>query len=200
MKTNILVIVLLLASVAAFGMVYASMPNPWEDSDGDGFFDEDDNCPFVYNPDQEDSDGDGVGDACDNCPFVYNPDQTDSNGNGIGDACETVIIVDSDGDGIPDEYDLCPNTGSVDITNKAYNSWWIGLGENRWIYQNGNWITNAPEGTGYDFVPDMGFTYGCSCAQILDYIRYNEGAQLKGHYKFGCPKGLLEEWNINMAR
>ncbi|MBU1534104.1 thrombospondin type 3 repeat-containing protein, partial [Myxococcota bacterium] len=49
---------------------------------------EDDNCPLVYNPDQEDSDNDGVGDACDNCPDTPNPDQWDVNQDGIGDACD----------------------------------------------------------------------------------------------------------------
>ena len=34
------------------------------DSDNDGFPDEIDNCPNVYNPDQADSDEDGIGDAC----------------------------------------------------------------------------------------------------------------------------------------
>lgn len=58
------------------------------DTDGDGIFDEEDNCPEVYNPLQEDMDQDGVGDVCDNCPEVYNPDQLDSDSNGIGDACE----------------------------------------------------------------------------------------------------------------
>lgn len=64
------------------------------DIDGDGILNENDVCPFVFDPGQEDQDGDGVGDACDNCPTVANPDQADSDGNGVGDAC------DSDG-GVP---------------------------------------------------------------------------------------------------
>ncbi|ODS40758.1 MAG: hypothetical protein A7315_07665 [Candidatus Altiarchaeales archaeon WOR_SM1_79] len=74
------------------------------DADGDGIMDYVDNCPGIYNPDQNDTDSDGVGDSCDNCPFVYNPDQNDTSGNGIGDACE---CIDLDDDG----YGLCPNCG-----------------------------------------------------------------------------------------
>ena len=37
----------------------------WEDSDGDGVYDIDDNCPDTDNPDQSDDDGDGYGDVCD---------------------------------------------------------------------------------------------------------------------------------------
>ena len=40
----------------------------WQDSDGDGIPDNQDNCPYTYNPDQADSDGDGIGDACDSEP------------------------------------------------------------------------------------------------------------------------------------
>ncbi len=42
--------------------------DPALDSDGDGYADEDDNCPTIANSDQIDSDGDGVGDACDFIP------------------------------------------------------------------------------------------------------------------------------------
>ncbi|MEM2974451.1 MAG: DUF2341 domain-containing protein, partial [Candidatus Micrarchaeia archaeon] len=66
------------------------------DTDGDGVYDHQDNCPTVYNPDQADTDGSGVGDACntatdpdgdeyendyDNCPTVYNPGQENSDSN-----------------------------------------------------------------------------------------------------------------------
>ena len=34
------------------------------DTDGDGFFHHQDNCPWKSNADQGDSDGDGIGDAC----------------------------------------------------------------------------------------------------------------------------------------
>jgi hypothetical protein len=37
---------------------------------GDGVPDRCDNCPTVYNPNQEDRDGDGIGDACDPCPTL----------------------------------------------------------------------------------------------------------------------------------
>jgi hypothetical protein len=60
------------------------------DTDGDGIFDHDDNCPLTPNPSQDDTDEDGAGDACDNCP-VSNPDQRDDDGNGVGDVCDQLV-------------------------------------------------------------------------------------------------------------
>ena len=40
-----------------------------------------------------DQDKDGIPDYIDNCPTVYNPDQQDSNNNGIGDACDTATTT-----------------------------------------------------------------------------------------------------------
>jgi hypothetical protein len=66
---------------------------PDHDNDRDGICSNVDNCPNVYNPDQQDSDGDGMGDACDNCPFVANPDQLDPYGTGVGDACRPLQVL-----------------------------------------------------------------------------------------------------------
>jgi hypothetical protein len=76
----------------------------FDDTDGDGIINSEDNCPYDPNPDQADSNGDGEGDACDwdnmdedgdgvinsedNCIWTPNPDQADSNGDGEGDACD----------------------------------------------------------------------------------------------------------------
>jgi Thrombospondin type 3 repeat. len=101
-----------------------TIPRPGEtiplisiDSDRDGAPNENDNCPFIANPDQADSEvtqvgcmpnvktggctpilqeGDGVGDACDNCPAAYNPadengNQADGDGDGVGDACDNCL-------------------------------------------------------------------------------------------------------------
>lgn len=78
------------------------------DKDNDGILDEEDNCPWTYNPDQKDSDCDSEGDVCDddydgdwvpndvdNCPITYNPTQNNSDVDGAGDACDQ--DVDNDG-------------------------------------------------------------------------------------------------------
>jgi hypothetical protein len=100
--------------------------------DGDGIPFANDNCPYVYNPDQNDFDKDGVGDACDNCEMAANPDQNDSDGDKIGDACDLCPqspdpavngntddmdapgYVDTDGDGVGDRCDNCPKTKNPD--------------------------------------------------------------------------------------
>ncbi len=54
-----------------------------------------------------DMDGDGVGDSDDNCQDVSNPNQEDMNGDGIGDLCD----IDLDGDGIEEGDGTNPCTG-----------------------------------------------------------------------------------------
>lgn len=71
----------LLTALCIFSLGFVQKIFAQTDSDDDGIPDANDNCPYVYNPDQEDGDVDGVGNACDNCPSVYNPDQNDSDGS-----------------------------------------------------------------------------------------------------------------------
>lgn len=114
--------------------ISAYVCNATADSDGDGIIDIEDNCPQVYNPDQENADSDAVGDSCDlctdldgdgygdpgfpanvceedNCLTIANPAQSDVDGDGIGDSCD--VCTDSDGDGFGDP-DFPANTCATD--------------------------------------------------------------------------------------
>ena len=103
--------VLSIPDVNANTVQFLSIP----DSDGDGYFDVNDNCPGEANADQADSDWDRVGDVCDEC--------TDSDGDGFADpvlpasTCEVDHCPgfyaesneDTDSDGIGDACDNCPD-------------------------------------------------------------------------------------------
>jgi|ADurb_Met_02_Slu_FD_contig_121_39678_length_3329_multi_8_in_0_out_0_1 hypothetical protein len=122
------------------------------DSDGDGLFDYEDNCPFVPNPDQADSDGDGVGDACDNCPDIPNPDQADRDRDGKGDACEPVWIAHSFDDWTPAAQGA--NNWYYGYYNRADD---IGLGDG--VYQPDDFKEFAPAmwiGEVWRIEPDWG--------------------------------------------
>lgn len=56
------------------------------DLDGDGFGNDEDNCPEHFNPGQYDEDFDVLGNACDPCPFTS--DNLDSDADGVGDVCD----------------------------------------------------------------------------------------------------------------
>ena len=84
-------------------------------------------------PVSADIDNDGVPTAQDNCPYVYNPDQLDCNNNGIGEACENFTdcnrsgkpdscdiaaetSLDGDSNGVPDECEVdCNHNGISDL-------------------------------------------------------------------------------------
>ena len=83
-----------------------------------------------------DSDTDGIFDCNDNCPAVFNPGQEDSNDNGIGDACDDDDdgdTSDSDNDGVSDEVDQCPNSTESAIVDS------VGCSIDDYCPCNGNW-------------------------------------------------------------
>lgn len=106
-----------------------------KDTDGDGIYDRDDECPEVAGLAQfngcPDSDGDGIQDSKDACPQVFGLADfegcPDSDGDGIPDpkdACPTVAgtaalggCPDADGDGIKDSDDSCPNESGPRANN-----------------------------------------------------------------------------------
>ena len=106
------------------------------DTDGDGIYDNNDECPEVAGLEEfngcPDSDGDGIQDSKDECPDIKGVAEfngcPDSDGDGIPDPkdkCPDVAgtaefqgCADSDGDGVPDPDDECPNEGGP-ATNKG---------------------------------------------------------------------------------
>ena len=94
--------------------------NPEVDSDGDGVFDNEDNCPGTANPDQADNYGsEGDGDAC-----------GDADGDGLGDLEEDVNNnqqvdvgetdpedADTDDDGVDDGTEVNSNYGGAGATD-----------------------------------------------------------------------------------
>ncbi len=103
------------------------------DSDGDGVYNFEDNCPEDHNPAQTDTDNDSIGDACDydddndgildvfdNCHFIANANQSDVDFDFIGDACDVCpfdTYNDVDGDGICGDIDNCPAKTNPDQTD-----------------------------------------------------------------------------------
>jgi hypothetical protein len=70
-----------------------------DDSDWDGILDPDDNCPYVFNPDQTDSDGDGIGDVCEiDIRVTASADpQTVTVQGGVGEAVNFTYVVTNTG-------------------------------------------------------------------------------------------------------
>jgi predicted extracellular nuclease len=107
------------------------------------------------------------------------------------DAVVLHILADTDFDGVPNGVDVCPGTAIPESVPTSQ------LGTNRWalVDDDGVFDTKAPKGNSKG--PKRSFTIedtaGCSCEQIIDELHLG-----KGHEKFGCSNGAMENWVSEM--
>ncbi|MDP2684869.1 MAG: hypothetical protein Q8P20_07595 [bacterium] len=96
-----------------------------------------------------------------------------------------------DNDGIIGDDDKCLGTSVDELTSTK------GLGTNRFMWDGLHWMTKQPKTK--NEVPStwasIEYTHGCSCEQILNTLVTKTGLSFDGHYKFGCSKSILEDWN-----
>jgi hypothetical protein len=143
---------------------------PMRDPDRDLHFEDADNCPQDFNPNQDDADGDNIGDACDECtdtdddgfgdpeygantcdpdycPDFFDLENADSDGDLIGDSCDNCIGVynpdqtDNDEDGYGDVCDICGDANG-DLSVNIGDVVFIG----NHVFRNGECTTNPPIG------------------------------------------------------
>ena len=97
-----------------------------KDTDGDGIYDYEDECPLIPGLPEfngcPDTDGDGIEDRYDECPYTPGLPEfngcPDTDGDGIPDLLDACPLIpglpefdgcpDTDGDGLPDNLDDCP--------------------------------------------------------------------------------------------
>ena len=102
-----------------YGEVEDYTINTCQDDDGDGYCNEDDNCPSTANADQLDSDQDNIGDVCDpdrdndGVPNESDPEPLNANacGDADGDTCDDCAVTGADGSGGDPSNDGDDNDG-----------------------------------------------------------------------------------------
>ena len=95
------------------------------------------------------------------------------------------LIKDSDGDGVTDDADYCPGT----VIPEAAPTRELRTNNFALVDDDRIFDTKDPNGKGPQASFDIFDTAGCSCEQIV--VEQELG---KGHLKFGCSLGEMEEW------
>ncbi len=100
------------------------------------------------------------------------------------DGLVVYITQDKDADGVPNDDDFCPGTTIPETLGRD-------LGVNRFTLVDGDFDfdTTSSRGKGPGRSYTTGDTAGCSCTQIIAAQGLG-----KGHTKFGCSIGAMENW------
>ena len=95
------------------------------------------------------------------------------------------LLKDNDRDSVTDDLDACPGT----VIPEAVPT--VRLGTNRWALADGDldFDITPPNGNGPNRSYSTTDTAGCSCEQIIDAQGLG-----KGHSKFGCSIGVMDNW------
>ena len=185
------------------------------DTDGDGVYDVEDNCPTVANSDQADFDGDGQGDICDpdddndgvadgDDAFPFDPSESsDNDGDGVGDNADP----DDDNDGQTDADESACGSDPLDAASTSPDNDGDDIpdcvdpdDDNDGVADGDDLCPDtqadpAPERLKENrYWPDPSGTFGCSGSQIIDDVGLG-----KGHTKFGISKGALADWMAGVS-
>jgi arylsulfatase A-like enzyme len=153
-----------------------------------------------------DTDWDGYGtpgflNSCDedNCPFIFNPQQEDKNGNGIGDLCENYVEN-------PDKEDIdLDSTAAVHYWLEAERAFFvvppfqIAIDEDA----SGEKYIFSPEGSGDHYKPGLIMvTYTVKIAQADDYVLWGRviaASEEDDTFFVQIDDGFYNTWNIEIG-